>query len=52
MTTYKNLNTGTIGQYEDFEYELNGEKANAVDLNSDIVVEVELNGAGQWVEKD
>ncbi|MCP4585354.1 hypothetical protein [Pseudoalteromonas sp.] len=51
MKTYKNLNTGEVGQYKDFWYEFNGKQVNATELNNDVVIEVELNGAGQWIEK-
>ena len=51
MTTYKNLNTGKIGTYKEFNYTLGGKKMNRVKDNPDVVVEVILNGNGEWIEK-
>lgn len=48
--TYMNLDTGSVGTYDDWWYENeDGEKVNAADLGE--VVEVVKDENGNWVEE-
>ena len=48
MKSYMNIETGSVGTYDNFWYENEmGEEVNGVDLGE--VVEVEQDESGEWV---